>query len=148
VTIHHGKDSPEEIRQKRIDFHMNYCVNYKPHGVPIGGEYCGLKCGATTGHKKPCIGGHKLEAPLSLCDKWERRSLESAIERHERIEESFRRMEKVGPAVAAWRAKPPKGKQEVIECPACGGRLHLSQSAYNGHVHGKCETEGCVSWME
>jgi hypothetical protein len=28
------------------------------------------------------------------------------------------------------------------------GWLHLSQSAYNGHVHGKCETDDCVSWME
>lgn len=55
---------------------------------------------------------------------------------------------KVGPAVIAWRQKPPKGKREVIECPACGGRLHLSQSSYNGHVHGRCETVGCVSWME
>lgn len=31
---------------------------------------------------------------------------------------------------------------------ACGGKLHLSQSSYNGHVHGKCETPDCVSWME
>lgn len=37
---------------------------------------------------------------------------------------------------------------EVVECPACKGRLHLSIAAYNGHVHGKCETDGCVAWME
>lgn len=28
------------------------------------------------------------------------------------------------------------------------GRLHLSQSSYNGHVHGRCETDDCVRWME
>jgi hypothetical protein len=51
---------------------------------------------------------------------------------------------------SAWRVKPKpaKDRAEVIECPACKGRLHLSQSAYNGHVHGQCETTDCVSWME
>jgi hypothetical protein len=49
-----------------------------------------------------------------------------------------------------WRVKP-KTKQDrfgVVECPVCKGHLRLSQSSYNGHVHGQCETEGCVSWME
>lgn len=49
-----------------------------------------------------------------------------------------------------WRVKPKPAhdRREVVECPVCKGRLHLSQSSLNGHVHGKCETEGCVSWME
>ncbi len=49
-----------------------------------------------------------------------------------------------------WRVKPkPKQpRQEVIECPVCKGRLHLAQSSINGHVHGQCETKGCVAWME
>jgi hypothetical protein len=43
-----------------------------------------------------------------------------------------------------------KGKnwQGVVTCPVCKGRLRLSHAAYNGHVWGQCETEGCVSWME
>lgn len=148
-VIHHGKDSPEEIRQKRIDFHMNYCVHYDPpRGFSLRKDYCALGCGAVGTHEKPCIGGHNRANPTMDCPSWERRSRESAIERAERIEESFQRIEKVGPVVAAWREKPPVGKLEVIECPACGGRLHLAQSAYNGHVHGHCETKGCVSWME
>lgn len=51
---------------------------------------------------------------------------------------------------SAWRVtpKPATDRHEVIECPACKGRLHLSQSCLNGHVHGACETKGCVSWME
>ncbi len=49
-----------------------------------------------------------------------------------------------------WRVKPKPAadRRGVVECPCCKSRLHLSQSSYNGHVHGKCETEGCVSWME
>lgn len=148
-TVHHGKDSPEEVRQKRIDFHRRYCVHYAPKGGMAAFKQTPCALGLEVGlGAKPCMDGHECEAPNELCSKWERRSLESAIERHERIEESFRRMTLVGPVVAKWRKKPPRGKQETIDCPACGGRLHLSQSSYNGHVSGKCETEGCVSWME
>ena len=60
----------------------------------------------------------------------------------------LKRITTVMPVVNEWRNKEPIGKQEIIECPACQGKLHLSQSDYNGHIHGKCETEGCVSWME
>ena len=49
-----------------------------------------------------------------------------------------------------WRIKPkpPQDRREVVECPICKGKLHLFQSSYNGHVHGKCETKDCLSWME
>ncbi len=60
----------------------------------------------------------------------------------------IQRMTVVMPVVAVWRKKLPIGKSEIIECPVCKGRLHLSQSAYNGHVHGRCETDGCAKWME
>lgn len=49
-----------------------------------------------------------------------------------------------------WRVKPKPAtdRSEIVECPVCKGKLHLHQSAYNGHVYGKCGTAGCVSWME
>lgn len=27
MVVHRGKDTPEEIRQKHIEHHMNYCVH-------------------------------------------------------------------------------------------------------------------------
>lgn len=53
-------------------------------------------------------------------------------------------------AASAWRVKgrPEQDRNEVVECPSCHGRLHMHQSAYNGHCRGQCETPGCVSWME
>lgn len=53
-------------------------------------------------------------------------------------------------AAAQWRVrpKPAEDRREVIECPACKGRLHLAQSAYNGHVQAKCATAGCIEWLE
>jgi len=41
-----------------------------------------------------------------------------------------------------------KDWQGEEKCPVCGGKLHIRHSAYNGHTAGKCETEGCLAWME
>lgn len=48
-----------------------------------------------------------------------------------------------------WKRGTP-GATGVIDCPVCGGgkTLHFSRSGYNGHIHAKCVTEDCVSWME
>jgi hypothetical protein len=149
-----------ESRQESIDFDRNYCTHYAPKpGMRQKDDSCAIGCGANammakargmTGEPRmaPCIGGHNSKDVLAICPKWERRSLEHAEARADAIEEGMRRMTLVGPVVAAWRKKEPRGKQEVIECPACKGRLHLGQSSYNGHVRGQCETKGCVSWME
>lgn len=53
-------------------------------------------------------------------------------------------------AASAWRVrpKPQQDRHEQVECPVCKGKLHLSQSSVNGHVHGVCETDGCVNFME
>lgn len=48
-----------------------------------------------------------------------------------------------------WDRRNPKGATGKVPCQACGtGEIHLSMAAYNGHVHGACTTQGCVSWME
>jgi hypothetical protein len=93
-------------------------------------------------------GARSEEEQLKLCPKWLRATREQGIARHKEIEDVLTRMRIVGPIVAEWRKKLPRGKQETIECPVCKGRLHLSQAAYNGHVHGHCSTPDCVSWME
>jgi hypothetical protein len=42
-----------------------------------------------------------------------------------------------------------RGGASSIPCPSCdGGVLRYSVASYNGHMHGKCSTPGCVSWME
>ena len=88
------------------------------------------------------------EDQRSMCPKWLRATREQGEARFADFQESDRKFALVMPVVAVWRKKAPRGKAEVIDCPACNGRLHLNQSSYNGHVHGQCETEGCVSWME
>jgi hypothetical protein len=37
----------------------------------------------------------------------------------------------------------------IMDCPVCKtGKLKYSRAGYNGHVHGRCSTNGCVAWME
>jgi hypothetical protein len=34
-------------------------------------------------------------------------------------------------------------------CPMeCGGIMHYRVAGVNGHLHAKCSTEGCLSWVE
>lgn len=70
------------------------------------------------------------------------------------FEESLRRMRLAEPIVSAFRAANRVGKKfksasTVVDCPVCGtGKLHMSHSGHNGHVWGKCTTDGCLGWME
>lgn len=147
-------------RQDHIEFDRNYCTHYEPKPGSFKADYCALGLGASSAMDRgrdagepnmcPCIGGHKASDAIALCPKWERRSLEHAEKRADSIEEMMGCMDVVMPVVSKWRVKPKPAsdRREVIECPKCKGQLHLSQSSYNGHVHGRCETEGCVAWME
>lgn len=40
------------------------------------------------------------------------------------------------------------GDRGTVECPVCKGVLRYIRSSYNGHIHAKCETDGCCAWME
>lgn len=145
-----------KTREETIAFEMNYCQHYERGNgadmvcakgmdlkavqiVPVGER--GIKWG-------PCIEGHTLPDPVAACPHWIRRTREQGEKRADAVEKSMRQFTVVMPVVAKWRKKYPRGKAEIIECPKCKGKLHLTQSAYNGHVWGKCETEGCVSWIE
>lgn len=95
----------------------------------------------------PCLFLHP-DKPQATCAQYAERTKEELAAEERETNELIKRHMLVMPFVSEWRKKPPRGKQEVVECPACKGRLHLSQSAGNGHVWGRCQTKGCVSWIE
>lgn len=150
------KDDDAAKRAKRIHNHMMYCQHYDGRATIQANGKCeaGVRYADIGGnaHERPCIGGHTMPNALTLCHKWVRNSVESGERRHEELEAAMARMRVVGAVVGPWRTWTKKNrvaKQEAIVCPTgCGGKLHLSQAALNGHVWGKCTTEGCVSWME
>ncbi len=91
--------------------------------------------------------------PAGTCEKFseltEDEIRQRDIDSDAAFSEATRRMALVGPIISAMKKKY-KGRsiKGVKTCPVCGGKLHMSHSVYNGHVWGKCETEGCLSWME
>lgn len=109
-----------------------------------GGTY--LRAGEVAAERKPWPGAEKAkpcpfyEDPTDEAIQADRIESDASLERH------FAALK----VASTWRVKPKpaQDRRGVVECPICKGALHLSQSAYNGHVHGRCETPGCVSWME
>lgn len=94
---------------------------------------------------------NRLPGEEMKCDKFRLPTAEEIAADEAQTKRLMDRMRLVMAAVRPWRTWTKTnrvGKQEVIECPACKGRLHLSQAAYNGHVWGQCETKGCVSWIQ
>jgi hypothetical protein len=165
-------------REDTIAWTMQYCQHYDPGGVTmVGGKAPSGVCKAGVNYldqfgRAPDNPDHYLDGKYypssgifqricctdggkrsedeqrARCPKWLRKTREMGEERADDLDASLRRMTAVGPIVKEFRKKP-WGKQGVFDCPACGtGKLHLSQSSYNGHVWGKCTTPECVSWME
>ena len=84
------------------------------------------------------------------CDEFEPTPIEECVAFDRAIEESDRRMKLVLPVVGQIK-RDHKGKSWTgkVPCPTgCGGILALSHAALNGHVWGRCSTDGCVCWME
>lgn len=150
-------------REDTIAFEMNYCQHYKPKpgfkGNPcekdVDIDKVRIPNDPTPNANlfmRPCIAGHTLSNPTSACQHWIRRTREMGEARADAAQKSMERIEKVMPVVDQWRTWTPKNKvskQGIIDCPSgCGGKLHLSQSSYNGHVRWKCTTGGCVNWIE
>jgi hypothetical protein len=41
-----------------------------------------------------------------------------------------------------------RGYQGDLPCPCCDGGTLRYSCASNGHIHAKCTTPKCISWME
>lgn len=89
-------------------------------------------------------------APKTNCPHYTDATPEQIQQQRMEMDAAFDRMLAGVKVVAGWRIKPKPAveRKGVLECPICKGKLHVTQSSYNGHVHAKCETPKCVSWME
>lgn len=109
------------------------------------------------GFRKPCIAvtsNHGLQVladlgPQGSCDRYEEPSKEEIAADVQAMDAAVNRMLSVGPVLSEVRRNHAgENWSGVIQCPVCEGALSLSHAAYNGHISGRCGTEGCVSWME
>jgi len=125
-------------------------VNYAELGGPIKGRALRMPCHDPSLFVKR---REELGYTLAACSKLERATREEAEkEAAEIIEHGDRLMKVCAAAHADATAKGFKkgnGGADSMPCPTgCGGRLYYRVATYNGHMHAKCETEGCASWME
>jgi hypothetical protein len=100
--------------------------------------------------QRPCFLDPKYASDDKLpCEHLRKPTAEEAAAHEGWVVTRMNRMALVMEGIEPWRtAHKGKSASEIVECPACSGQLHLSIMAYNGHVHGHCETVGCVQWME
>lgn len=85
------------------------------------------------------------------CPKFERYTEAELAEQEKDMQAAEDRMMKVLPLLAKIRKEHNRDERDwvgVVECPICKGKLHVRHSAYNRHIAGKCETDGCLSWVE
>lgn len=97
----------------------------------------------------PCLCDIRTsEQPDAECPK---RRWTTREEAEKEIADSNAAFERVNTCLKAIREKHGKarGLGGSMPCPVgCGGELRYSIAGYNGHVHGRCSTEGCASWMQ
>lgn len=97
-------------------------------------------------HSIPCLGGsHNLA--LATCRQCAPYTREEAEADAARVEREIVRMFAARKAITDVIEKGA-GNHGVIACPECGKRLGYRRAESNGHIWARCETEGCVAWME
>lgn len=95
--------------------------------------------------RMPCIGENS--DARTRCPQYSGRSPEELAEEERELELHLDRIR--GAMVAIREAtKGRRGLQGKIVCPSCSKPLHYSVARVNGHVHARCETEHCVSFLQ
>ncbi len=101
-------------------------------------------------HKLPCFikAGEKPGQRIH-CEHFKAPTAEEIALHNQWAEDRQRQVTAVKAGIISWRERHRgHSHSETVECPACQGLLHLSIKAHNGHVNGRCETNGCVNWAE
>jgi hypothetical protein len=121
-----------------------------------GVAYDSVRCVAASPAQTrlPCIciaqhGDQTVVQRKTACAKYEAETDDDRAAEEKAHQESMARFQKLRPLTDRIR-RENKGKswRGVETCPICQGRIFLSIAGCNGHMHGRCETTGCVSWME
>lgn len=136
---------------KRVSTCIHFTGAMQNDCCRVGVNYRQLAGGGEFGHilRLPCVEiTNRRGHPVSSCSHRLEPTPEQVAAMEAQDKADIERYRKVMPLVSEWRVTPRDQRQDVIDCPVCNGKLHLSQSSYNGHVHGLCETDGCVRWME
>lgn len=103
--------------------------------------------------QRPCFARHGNPAPGG-CDKAkfptpEEIAAEEAESQNMMVNIGMARTLMVAHLGGPWK-KGMGGSSGAIDCPKCGAvkALRFTRSGYNGHIHARCATKECISWIE
>lgn len=151
-------------RPSNVERRMGTCVHFRAMGVhkvcaagvayadvqkehePI--KYAGMGGGKpvyTATRSLPCHAHHNHGG--ATCPKFEGMTREAAESREAELRAFIGGMGEARKRIVAACGDRPGGAGTVV-CPTCQGTLHYSRAASNGHVWARCETAGCLAWME
>lgn len=131
-------------RQYEKCHHFNGIIN---DCCGVGIEYDSLRA---EGHRLPCLEPSMGDdRPAMRCELYRLSTPDEIAAEEATIKAAIERFTKTLPLIAEVKSvHEGEDWSGVVECPVCDGKLHMRHAAYNGHVHGKCETQGCLAWME
>lgn len=96
-----------------------------------------------SGYRVPCL----RHDGATYCKSFE---LETAAEIEQReldFRARFQRSQTAKQAIISHSKDTKRNSGEMV-CPICGASLRFSIAQCNGHVHARCKTPDCVSFME
>ncbi len=101
----------------------------------------------------PCLPFREPKnGPMADCEKhstWTLAEAEQIInDGEEAMQRHLRALRMAHDDAKTKGLKKGHGGQSSLTCPICAGILRYNVAGYNGHMHARCETAGCVAWME
>lgn len=95
-----------------------------------------------------------LRIPPKCCEPMRREYAKDLKERADALDAMMEKVETVRAAIVAkigpWSKQMRTGSAGQLKpCPACNkGTVAFSRAGSNGHIHARCTTPRCVSWVE
>jgi hypothetical protein len=140
-------------QMSRPSKHHNWCKHRTPftkdHKVcKVGVDFHPFEKGAYTTKPSlmPCLG--ECAEAIARCPKFEAYTEEEKEAGEKAFRERLIRMGTIREAIVAQINKTSIRSGSLL-CPCCKtGTVSYSQSSCNGHIHAKCSTPLCASWME
>ena len=152
----------EEKKAARRESHLNKLMVDCKHFRGIQNKLCaaGVNVRELTGGpdsgwaiRMPCLPSMDRATISVTCDKFCAMTREEAENELREEEEATARHIKA--MVAAHEDAKQRGfgrgrgGSGEVKCPCCEtGNIQYAVASYNGHMHARCTTQNCVTWME
>ena len=134
------------MRRRRTEFCKHFRAPFHHKTCEKGIDYDSFPIIQGKGRLMPCVQNDRNEG-CAPCELAEYPTPEEIAERDKRDREYMQRVGKIREAIVT-ATEGKRGVRGRIPCPCCDGQVGFSVSGYNGHIHARCSTPGCASWME